>query len=86
MISRVNTKAWMMQIMNSNMEYLLPVIMGRRVEDIVIVDSKINATVVLIIPRITCPALMFAASRKERVIGRMIDLSTSTIARKGAIG
>ena len=76
----------MIQIINSNIEYPPPVMIGRRVEDIVIVDSKINATVVLIIPKITCPALIFAANRKESVIGRIIDLSTSTTPRKGAIG
>lgn len=53
LISSVKTNAWMMQIMNSNIEYPPPVMMGRIVEENVIVDNRVNATVVLIIPRIT---------------------------------
>ena len=34
-------------------------------------------------PSTICPALIFAASRKERVIGRIIILRDSTRTRKG---
>lgn len=34
-------------------------------------------------PRIICPAVIFAASRKDSVIGRTIILSVSTITKKG---
>ena len=34
-------------------------------------------------PRTTCPAVIFAASRKERVRGRTKVLNVSTITKKG---
>lgn len=43
-------------------------------KDIRAVDSvarRVNTHAEVIIPRMTCPALMLAASRNERVIGRM---------------
>lgn len=35
------------------------------------------------IARITCPALILAANRKDKVMGRIIELITSTIAKNG---
>lgn len=46
----------------------------------------VNEKATLIIPRITCPALILAANRNDRVIGRMIQLNDSTLVRKVAIG
>lgn len=43
-----------------------------------IAASRVNTLAEVIIPRITCPALMLADSRKDKVIGRMKDLSDST--------
>ena len=46
----------------------------------------VKARIVPIIPTITCPALILADNRKERVRGRMEDLMPSIIDKKGLIG
>lgn len=42
------------------------------------VAKNVNVQAAVVIPRMTCPALIFAANRKDRVIGRIYELMVST--------
>ena len=67
--SRTKTNAWIKQIMSSNIVYPSLVAIGSSM--VTNDDSRVKAPADVIMPRMTCPALMFAASRNERVTGRM---------------
>lgn len=68
-VRRINTNACTRQINSSNIVYLL--LMDRDNKAIDNVARSVNTHADVIIPRMTCPALMLAASRNESVIGRM---------------
>lgn len=84
-LRRVKTKAWTRQIINSNIRYPIDVARGKGMIVSTRVVRKIEEAAVVIIPRITCPALILAARRKDKVIGRMYDLRVSTRDRNHAI-
>ena len=65
--SKVNTNAWTRQIASSNAVYPLLVMRGVRESEV----RRPKTLVEAIIPKITCPALMLADSRNERVRGRI---------------
>ena len=68
---------------SSNIKYPLLILIG--IMAYRIIENIRNIAEEVIIPRITCPALMFADSRNDRVMGRMYDLKVSTIERNLAI-
>ena len=81
---REKTNAWIKQIISSNIVYPAPIIMGR--VRVIIEEQRVYTAAAIIIPRITCPALMLAARRNERVTGRIIELRVSTEDRNLAMG
>lgn len=69
LLRSINTNACTPQIINSNDKYIILNTVG----NIIIFGFKKNKIggALQIIPRITWPALMFAANRNDNVIGRM---------------
>lgn len=54
----------------------MPMISG--VISIKMEEDNVNTAAAIIIPKMTWPALILAASRNDRVMGRMMELKVST--------
>ena len=80
---RVRTNAWAKQIANSNLKYPPPVSISKGL--IIGLDKIITLVETPAIAIITWPALIFAASRNDKVKGRIKELTPSTKDRNGAI-
>ena len=73
--------AWIKQIPPSNKVYIIS-----KGNSIIVPNGEENIAAIVYVPskdKTICPALMFAANRKERVIGRAMILVVSIITRNG---
>lgn len=73
----------MKQIISSNIRYALLISRIGMPHEF---DKMAKAAAEIIIPRMTWPALMFAANRNDKVIGRIYELRVSTSDKNHEIG